>query len=86
MGLPPAFGSSTGLQQLSTLLTDQFLAPVMLSGGTGLGCLLDHAGAQAIHVLIDRLFNLGQRRFGVCRSPLGHGGEDVLALFFPPLL
>jgi hypothetical protein len=58
----------------------------MGSCGTGLGCLLDHPRTQPIHVLIDGLFNLGQRRFRVRRSPLGDGGKDVLALVFPTLL
>jgi len=58
----------------------------MLGGGTGLGCLLDHPRAQAIHLLIDGLFNLGQRRVRVRRSPLRHGGKDVRSLFFPTRL
>jgi hypothetical protein len=34
----------------------------MLSGGTGLGGLFNHARAQPIQLLIDSLLNLGQRR------------------------
>jgi hypothetical protein len=74
------------LQWLSTLLTHQVLAGLTIGGGTGLGCLFDHPRAQPIQLLIDGLFNLGQRRFGMRGSPLCHGGKDVLALFFPPLL
>jgi hypothetical protein len=74
------------LQGLSTLLTHQSLTGFLLGGGTGLGCLFDHARSQPIHLLIDGLFNLGQRRFRVCRSPLCHGGEDFLSLFFPTRL
>jgi hypothetical protein len=51
-----------------------------------LGGLFDHPRAQPIHLLIDRLFNLGQRRFRVRCSPLRHGGKDVLSLLFPTLL
>ena len=86
MRLPPSFRSSPCLQGLSTLLTHQSLAGLTLGCGTGLGCLLDHSGAQPIHVLIDGLFNLGQGRFGVCCSPLSDGGKHVLALFFPSFL
>jgi hypothetical protein len=62
MGLPPPFRASARLQWLSTLLTHQVLARAMLSGGTGLGGLLDHPRAPSIDLLIDGLFNLGQRR------------------------
>jgi len=48
--------------------------------------LFDHPCAQPMQLLIDRLFNLGERRFRVRCSPLCHGGKDVLALFFPTLL
>jgi hypothetical protein len=39
-----------------------------------------------MHLLIDGLFNLGQGRFRVRRSPLRDGGKDVRSLFFPTLL
>jgi hypothetical protein len=48
--------------------------------------LFDHPRAQPMHLLINGLFNLSQGRLRVCRSPLCHGGKDVLALFFPTLL
>jgi hypothetical protein len=48
--------------------------------------LFDHPRSQTIHLLIDSVFNLGQGRFRVCHSPLGHGGKDFLSLFFPTLL
>jgi hypothetical protein len=86
MCLPPAFRSSARLQRLSTLLTHQFLAGFMLGGGTGLGCLFDHPRSQAIHLLIDSLFNLGQRRLRMGRSPLCDGGKDIRSLFFPTRL
>jgi hypothetical protein len=43
-------------------------------------------GAQALHLLIDRLLNLGQRRIRMRYSPLRHSGNDLLSLFFPVLL
>ena len=86
MRLPPPFRLSSGLQRLSALLTHQSLAGLTLGCGTRLGCLFDHPRAQPIDLLIDGLFNLGQRRFRVGCSPLRHGGKDVLALFFPTLL
>jgi hypothetical protein len=58
----------------------------MLGGCTCLCCLLDHSGSQTIHLLIDCLFNLGERRLRVRRSPLCHGGKDFLSLLFPTLL
>jgi hypothetical protein len=48
--------------------------------------LLDHPRSQPVDLLIDGLFNLGQRRFRVCCSPLRHGSKNVLAFFFPPVL
>src|SRR6266446_1395372 len=57
--LPPPSRSSACLQRLSTLLTHQSLAGFTLGCCTCLCCLLDHPGAQPIHLLIDRLFNLG---------------------------
>jgi hypothetical protein len=51
-----------------------------------LGRLLDQSRSQSVHLLIDRLFNFSERRFGVCCSPLRHGGKHLLTLFFPPLL
>jgi hypothetical protein len=86
MRLPPAFRSSTCLQRLSTLFTYQSLAAFALGCGTRLGCLFDHSRSQPIDLLIDCLFNLGQGRFRVCRSPLRHGGKDLLSLFFPTLV
>jgi len=74
------------LQRLSTLLAHQSLAGFTLGGGTGLGCLFDHPRAQTIHLLIDRVLNLGQGRVRVRRSPLRHGGKDVLSLCFPTFL
>jgi len=74
------------LQRLSTLLTYQSLAGFTLGGGTGLGCLFDHPRSQAIHLLIDSVFNLGQGRSGVRCSPLRHGGKDVLSLCVPTRL
>jgi hypothetical protein len=50
------------LQGLSTLLTPQSLAHLTLGGGAGLSCLFDHPRPPSIHLLIDGLFNLGQRR------------------------
>src|SRR6266702_6392250 len=81
--LPPPSRSSAGLQRLSTLLTHQFLAGFTLGGGTGLGCLFDHPRSQTMHLLIDRVFNLGQRRVRMGLSPLCHGGKDVLSLCVP---
>ncbi len=86
MCLPPSFCSSACLQRLSTLLTHQSLTGFTLGGGTGLCCLFDHPRSQTIHLLIDRLFNLGQGRVRVRRSPLCHGGKDFLSLYFPTLL
>ncbi len=86
MRLPFPFRSSAGLQRLSALLTHQSLAHLTLGGCTGLGCLFDHPCSQAIHLLIDRLFNLGQRRFRMGRSPLRYGGKDIRSLFFPTRL
>jgi hypothetical protein len=48
--------------------------------------LFDHPGSQSIDLLIDGVFNLGQRRLRMGRSPLRHGGKDFLSLFFPTLL
>jgi hypothetical protein len=48
--------------------------------------LFDHPGSQSIHLLIDGVFNLGQRRLRMGRSPLRHGGKDFLTLCFPTLL
>ena len=79
MRLPPPFRSSSGLQGLPTLLTHQSLAHLTLGSGTGLSCLFDHSRPQSIYLLIDGLFNLGQRRFRVSRSPLRHGGK-ILSL------
>jgi len=86
MRLPPSFRASACLQRLPTLLTHQSLASFMLSCGTGLCCLLDHPGSQTIHLLIDRLFNLGQRRLRMGYSPLRDGGKRFLSLFFPTRL
>jgi hypothetical protein len=86
MRLPPPFRSSACLQRLSTLLTHQFLAGFMLGGCTGLCCLFDHPRSQTIHLLIDRVFNLGERRVRMRRSPLRDGGKGFLSLFFPTLL
>ena len=86
MRLPPPFRSSACLQRLSTLLTHQPLAGFTLGCCTGLCCLLDHPGSQTIQLLIDRLFNLGERRLWMGRSPLRDGGKGSLALFFPTLV
>jgi hypothetical protein len=67
MRLPLPFRSPPGLQRLSTLLTHQSLAGLTLGGSTGLGCLFDHPRPQPMHLLIDGVFNLGQRRVWVCR-------------------
>jgi len=83
MRLPPPFRSSARLQRLSTLLTHQPLTGFALGCGTGLCCLLDHPRSQSIHLFIDRLFNLGERRFRVRRSPLRHSGKHFLSLCFP---
>jgi hypothetical protein len=48
--------------------------------------LFDHPRSQTIHLLIDRLFNLGQRRLRVRRSPLRHSGKNFLSLCFPTRL
>jgi hypothetical protein len=74
------------LQWLSTLLAHQSLAGFTLGGCTGLCCLFDHLGSQTIHLLIDCIFNLGQGRLRVRRSPLRHGGKDFLSLFVPTRL
>lgn len=86
MRLPLPFCSSARVPRLSTLLAHQFLAGFMRSRGTGLGCLFDHARSQAIDLLIDGLFNLGECRFRVACSPLRHGSKHVLTFFFPTLL
>jgi hypothetical protein len=86
MRLPPPFRSSARLQWLPTLLTYQSLAGFALGCDTGLGCLLDHPCSQPMHLLIDGLFNLGQRRLRVRCSPVCHGGKDFLSLFFPTRL
>jgi hypothetical protein len=74
------------LQRLSTLLAHQSLAGFTLDCGTGLGCLFDHPRSQAIHLLIHRVFNLGQGRVWMGRSPLRHGSKDFLSLCVPTLL
>jgi hypothetical protein len=86
MRLPPPFRVSARLQRLSTLLTYQSLTGFTLGDGTGLGCLFDHPRSQTIHLLIDCVFNLGQRRFRVRRSPLCHGGKDFFSLCVPTRL
>jgi hypothetical protein len=58
----------------------------MLGCGTRLCCLLDHPGSQAIHLLIDCLFNLGERRLRMGCSPLRNRGKGFLSLCFPTLL
>jgi hypothetical protein len=62
------------------------LTGLALSGGTGLSRLFDHPCSQAVHLLIHCLFNLGQRGFGMGRSPLRYSGKHLLTLFFPPFL
>jgi hypothetical protein len=47
------------LQSLTTLLAYQSLAGFTLGCRTRLRRLLDQLGAQAIHLLIDRLLYLG---------------------------
>jgi len=74
------------LQWLSTLLAHQSLAGLALGCCTGLGCLFDHPRSQPIHLLIDGVFNLGQGRFRMGRSPLRHGSKDVLSLCVPTRL
>jgi hypothetical protein len=74
------------LQRVSTLLTHQSLAAFRLGGCTRLGGLFDHPRSQTIHLLIDGLLNLGERRFRVCHSPVGHGGKALGSLFFPTRL
>jgi hypothetical protein len=86
MCLPPPFRSSARLQRLSTLLTHQSLAGFMLGCRTRLRCLFDHPRSQTIHLLIDRVFNLGERRSRMGRSPLRDGGKGFLSLVFPTLL
>jgi len=48
--------------------------------------LFDHPRSQTIHLLIDRVFNLGERRVWMGRSPLRHRGKGFLSLCFPTLL
>jgi hypothetical protein len=74
------------LQRLSTLLAHQSLAGFLLSGRTGLCYLFDHPGEESIHLFIYGVFNLGQCRLRVRRSPLCHGGKDFRSLFLPTLL
>jgi hypothetical protein len=74
------------LQSLPTLLAHQSLAGFTAGCRTRLSRLLDQVGAQAIHLLIDRLLNLGQGCFWMCHSPLGDSGKGFLSLFFPVLL
>jgi hypothetical protein len=59
MCLPPPFRSSACLQRLTTLLAHQSLAGFTLGCRTRLRCLFDHPRSQTIHLLIDRVFNLG---------------------------
>jgi hypothetical protein len=48
--------------------------------------LFNQLRAQAIDLLIDRLFNLRERRSRMGHSPLRDGGSGFLSLLFPPLL
>jgi hypothetical protein len=72
--------------RLSTLLAHQPLAGFTLGCRTRLRCLLDQLSTQAIHLLIDRLLNLGQGCFRMRYSPLSDSGKGFLSLFFPVLL
>jgi hypothetical protein len=74
------------LQGRGTLLTDQSLARFAAGGGTGLCGLLDHAGSQPMNLLIDGLFNLGERSLRMGCSPLGYASKDLFSQFFPPRL
>ena len=74
------------MQSLTTLLAHQSLAGFTADCRTRLRRLLDHPGAQAIHLLIDRLLNLGQGCFRMRYSPLGDRGNGFLSLIFPVLL
>ena len=56
--LPPPSRPSACLQSLTTLLAHQSLAGLPVGCGTRLRRLFDQLGAQAIHLLIDRLLNL----------------------------
>jgi hypothetical protein len=47
------------LQRLTTLLAHQSLAGFTLGCRAPLRCLFDHPRSQTIHLLIDRVFNLG---------------------------
>jgi hypothetical protein len=48
--------------------------------------LFDHPRSQLIHLLIDSVFNLGERRLWMGRSPLRNRGKGFLSLGFPTLL
>jgi hypothetical protein len=72
--------------RLAALLAHQSLVGFTLGGRTRLCRLLNQLGAQTIHLFINRLLNLGQRRFRMRYSPLGDGGKGFLSLFFPVLL
>src|SRR5205085_9425521 len=56
---PAAFGSSAGLQRLSTLLTGQSLARLISRRSTDLGRLLDHASSQPMQLRARPLVRSG---------------------------
>lgn len=85
MRLPAPFRSSACLQPLPTLLAHQSLTGFTVGCPTRLCRLPNQLGAQTIHLLIDGLFNLGQRRLRMRFSPLRHGGHGLLSLSFPVL-
>src|SRR6266702_622765 len=84
--LPPPSRPSACLERLTTLLAHQSLAGFTAGCRTHLCRLFDQLRAQAIDLLIHRLFNLRERRLRMGHSPLRDGGSGFLPLLFPTLL